>query len=462
MKGLFNGQAGVFFKRPQNLPHRFTKLLRKPLFFVFPSFIFFIYFLYTILLSSNYEQIQFNIDAYVSHWKYEISKNIFYNKNRDLVQKLVDGLKSFPISSYEITVEDRSIYKWPHNPTVGLCDRPIESPLTLKGLHLGKIQSCLSQKAMTRMTLFSPIFISVVLVAGTLMVGVSLFPLLGYKKTLTSTMSLLKDWSLHPENPLHMASGDKVTRELVALVKQGVDVRMSLKEVRLELETEREVSKITKQVAHDILSPATALGVAIQGDFEIPKASARLIASSIQRIVETSRDLLNPDGKNSYKGSKIRPVRIAPLIHDIVKEKEALNKDIKFIVDVPEKAEAICSPVAFKRSISNVINNSIESIPSKSGQISCQATTEKNLCRVVIKDNGRGISEKDMARIFEEGFTTGKKSGTGLGLYYVNKKVKEWGGCIRLNSQLHQGTTLEFHLINSFHQDSQPGVASSI
>ena len=529
-----------------------------PFFFVLPAILFFIYFLYSSLLASNYQQVQGDIDKYISQWKYEISESLFYNKNGELVQKLVDGLRVFPIFSYEVIVGELSVYQWSQSQeflqespteltpltiqngvvgvvgvvanTIGVtdvdnravnntmktpsiivndaattitepmadvipkamgfagnffsekagqinrfgyttpstrvstdatstdCNKPFESPLTLNGLHLGKIRFCLSETNIAQMTLFSPLFISLILVVMVLIIGAALFPLLGYKKALTSTLGMLKKWNLHPENNLYIGTADEVTNEVVRLVKQGVDVRMDLKAVQLELDTEKEISKITKQVAHDILSPVTALNMAMQGNFRIPKAQSDLIALSIQRIVETSRDLLNQGGKNSYRSGRLCPVQVAPLIHDIFREKEVLNENIKFTFNVvPENIEVICSPVEFKRSLSNIINNSIEATSNGSGVISCQAFIENNLCKIVITDNGKGIIKENLDRVFDENFTSGKESGTGLGLYYVQKKVREWGGFVQIESA-HRGTMVQLSLrVSSCADDGADG-----
>jgi len=62
-----------------------------------------------------------------------------------------------------------------------------------------------------------------------------------------------------------------------------------------------------------------------------------------------------------------------------------------------------------------------------------------------MSDTGVGISEDDLARIFEPFFSTGKK-GTGLGLWVTQDIVRQHGGRIEVNSQVGKGTVFNIIL----------------
>ena len=64
---------------------------------------------------------------------------------------------------------------------------------------------------------------------------------------------------------------------------------------------------------------------------------------------------------------------------------------------------------------------------------------------VEVSDNGRGISEEDLARIFNPFFTT-RPGGTGLGLPAVRRIARAHGGGVEVKSSLGKGSTFTLHL----------------
>ena len=72
---------------------------------------------------------------------------------------------------------------------------------------------------------------------------------------------------------------------------------------------------------------------------------------------------------------------------------------------------------------------------------------DNNLLQVSLKDNGCGISEKNLNQIFNPFFTTNQASGgTGLGLSIVYGIIQEHGGKIEIKSEEKQGTEFILHL----------------
>ncbi len=80
----------------------------------------------------------------------------------------------------------------------------------------------------------------------------------------------------------------------------------------------------------------------------------------------------------------------------------------------------------------------------------------KNWVLITISDNGHGISEENIQRIFDNGFSTknGKKT-SGLGLAIVKKIIDEHEGIIEVDSVLEQGTTFNIYLPAKLKIDSK-------
>ena len=97
-----------------------------------------------------------------------------------------------------------------------------------------------------------------------------------------------------------------------------------------------------------------------------------------------------------------------------------------------------------KQILLNILNNAIHSIESRGVIDIIIKRIEKDdghddLVEVQIQDNGCGIDEKNLNKLFTPFFTTRKK-GTGLGLSIVYELVKINKGTIKINSVLNEGT----------------------
>jgi signal transduction histidine kinase len=71
--------------------------------------------------------------------------------------------------------------------------------------------------------------------------------------------------------------------------------------------------------------------------------------------------------------------------------------------------------------------------------------TENSHCVVSVKDNGHGIPEDKVPKIFTPNFTT-KTGGTGLGLAISKDFIEAQGGKIWVESEIGQGSNFSFSL----------------
>ena len=83
--------------------------------------------------------------------------------------------------------------------------------------------------------------------------------------------------------------------------------------------------------------------------------------------------------------------------------------------------------------------------------ISISSIQQNQHSKIIINDNGPGISEIDLKRIFErfyrvKGASTEIIEGTGLGLSIVKHIINKHNGNIEVESQLDQGSTFTIHI----------------
>jgi PAS domain S-box-containing protein len=123
----------------------------------------------------------------------------------------------------------------------------------------------------------------------------------------------------------------------------------------------------------------------------------------------------------------------------------------------PDLPPVLCDKDRLIQVITNLLGNAIKFTP-ENGKISLQARLEKSpagekpdLITVSIKDSGIGIAPENHQRIFEKFGQVGdvlkdRPKGTGLGLPICKKIIENYGGKIRVESALGQGTTFIFSL----------------
>ena len=104
-------------------------------------------------------------------------------------------------------------------------------------------------------------------------------------------------------------------------------------------------------------------------------------------------------------------------------------------------------PLALEQIFSNLMDNAVKYLdPSRPGKISITAISTENEYLFSIRDNGRGIAEEDLSKIFDLFRRVGKQDvpGDGMGLAYIRTILRQLGGGVWCESKLGVGTTMFF------------------
>ena len=104
-----------------------------------------------------------------------------------------------------------------------------------------------------------------------------------------------------------------------------------------------------------------------------------------------------------------------------------------------------------KKVVNNIISNSVKYMDKPKRKIAIRILDEVDSIRVEIEDNGKGIAQKDLQRIFERFYRTdtsrnSAQGGSGIGLSIVKKIIEDHGGYIWATSRETEGTCMHFVL----------------
>lgn len=127
----------------------------------------------------------------------------------------------------------------------------------------------------------------------------------------------------------------------------------------------------------------------------------------------------------------------------------ANRKAIDLIVDVDTQINEINADIIkFKEIVYNLVDNSVKFTPY-GGTVFITASLNDNHVEISVTDNGIGIAEEDIDRIFDpfyqvDSSTTRRYGGTGLGLTLIKQFIIMHGGTIRVESEPGKGSTFTF------------------
>ncbi len=209
------------------------------------------------------------------------------------------------------------------------------------------------------------------------------------------------------------------------------------------------IGQVTAQVAHDIRSPLSALNIISAQLHTLPADYQKLLRGTIDRIQNISADLLRM--QNSEAEIPPRVVDAHTLISQLFSEKRLewehlTNVRLFSELDGSQSARVYVEPEAFQRVLSNLINNAVESIEERVGEVRVNAKMGSGKLTLTIRDSGKGIPSDVLSKLFSYGVSFNKVGGSGLGLAYARDCITRWEGTLRVESIVNEGTTVTIAL----------------
>ena len=194
---------------------------------------------------------------------------------------------------------------------------------------------------------------------------------------------------------------------------------------------------------HEIKTPIASAKLILENDDSNLSSRINYEMKRVEGFIE--QVLYYARSSDVSKDYIIKEFSLRNVVMKVVKSnsRDFINRNIK--LSIKEIEGSIFSDAKWVEFIINqIIINAVKfSIPNK-GEVSIFSKINENNIILTIEDNGVGISEKDIDRVFEKGFTgeNGRKFGksTGIGLYLCKKLCDKLGIGISLSSKEGLGT----------------------
>lgn len=215
-------------------------------------------------------------------------------------------------------------------------------------------------------------------------------------------------------------------------------------------------------VSHEIKTPLTAIKGFVetlqQGTVEDKAEQERflgIVLKHVNRLGAILEDLLalsRMEQENGTEEVRLSMGRIKEVIQTAIQvcQPKAAVRDITITVDAAEDISTNLDATLLEQAFVNLIDNAVK-YSDDGSQVRISAAQKKREFIIEFTDQGSGIPNKHLPRLFERFYRVDKArsrklGGTGLGLAIVKHIVQAHGGHITVESSLGQGSTFTVHL----------------
>jgi signal transduction histidine kinase len=276
---------------------------------------------------------------------------------------------------------------------------------------------------------------------------------------------LLKDGSVgvieleRAERPFD-ESEERVAQALgnhVALALKNLQLAEHAREVAALKKIDRLKTELLSTVSHELRTPLSSIkGYATtlmeHGDILSPEEAREfleIIDSESDRLDELIRNLLD---MSRLEAGVLRidrePTDLAEVGRACMQRVQRHTDRHKLLMDWETDQLADVDPSRIAQVMTNLLENAVKYSPD-GGDIVLSAQPQGNMLQVSVADQGVGIPQRDLHRVFDrfhrvEGEISKRVGGTGLGLAICQRLVEAHGGKIAVESRIGKGSTFTF------------------
>lgn len=211
--------------------------------------------------------------------------------------------------------------------------------------------------------------------------------------------------------------------------------------------------QMTADIAHELRTPISIIightDAIDEGVLPPSKETFDIIrdeAGRLERMVEDLRMLSHADAGELHLDKS--PIDVQPLLEQVVKSHQhaAARCDIKLSTECePDMAKIYVDTDRISMVLGNLLNNAVRYTP-EGGRIALTAQSQGDDVEIIVTDNGPGIPEDEITRVFDRFYRIEKSryrddGGSGLGLAIAKSIVEQHDGKILVESVVGEGTS---------------------
>ncbi len=245
----------------------------------------------------------------------------------------------------------------------------------------------------------------------------------------------------------------------VALIKDITEIhnyQVSLEQKNIELKKiNSELDNFVYSVSHDLRSPLLSIKGLLnliamdETKNNLDLSYIQLALTSVDRLDDTIQEILDYS-RNARFDLNLTQVDLREIVQHIFEDlKYSVEPRVHFALEVTGSSVITTDEYRLETILKNLVGNGFKYRKTGSDQCEVRVTvdTSGKAIKIAVSDNGMGISQKNLPRIFEMFYRgSSEVPGTGLGLYICKEIIEKLNGTISAKSEVGKGTTVKLQL----------------
>ena len=224
-----------------------------------------------------------------------------------------------------------------------------------------------------------------------------------------------------------------------------------------EINNLQEVKKdFVINASHELRTPLTSikgfLETMAEESSETDSYYLKILNRNTDRLINIVNDILTLSEIETTPKLSLEKIDVRKILQNSINifEQKAIEKEIELKTDFVKIPKIEIDPFRLEQVFVNLIDNAVKYSDEKSS-IKISVKDENEFIRIDFADNGIGIKQEKIPRLFERFYVadksrTRKVGGTGLGLSIVKHIIKLHNGKINIQSEFGKGTTIQIWL----------------
>ena len=251
--------------------------------------------------------------------------------------------------------------------------------------------------------------------------------------------------------------------ELDNLCQDFEEMQIRLKEsAESKIESDRQSRELISNITHDLKTPITAIQGYVEGILDGVADTPEKMEHYLLTIRNKTRDvdrLINELTVYSNINTNRIPYNFIKLsvseyfadcVEELSMDLEEQHIHLSYENLLQKDAMIIADPEQLTRVVNNLVGNSVKYADKEDTTIRIRLRDVGDYIQVEIEDNGKGIAQKDLARVFDRLYrgdaSRGSQGGSGIGLSIVKKIIEDHEGKVWATSKEGEGTVIYFVL----------------